>query len=242
MDLDKEGKEYFMRIIDEKGRLFGKINIIDFLVILFLLSLTPMLYFGYKISNKKAPEVIVQVQQQKLREEFMIMINCYFIKLKPEALKMISVGDKEWDSDGNLIGEIISLGELLPYVYKFDVGPNKKLIRKDPELQQIAVTLKINAAVRDKNIYYKDKQILEGGMLEFSSAKYSVEIKDITIIKDNYNVVIDNIVENASVEEKKLDAFKKEFSQQLSSLESRVEQLTNEINLSKPNNKTSKKR
>ena len=40
-----------MRIIDEKGRLFGKINVIDFLVILFLISLTPMFYYGYKIFN-----------------------------------------------------------------------------------------------------------------------------------------------------------------------------------------------
>lgn len=31
-----------MKIIDEKGRLFGKINVIDFLVILFVVSLLPM--------------------------------------------------------------------------------------------------------------------------------------------------------------------------------------------------------
>lgn len=40
-----------MKLIDEKGRLFGKINVIDFLVILSLISLTPMLYYGYKIFN-----------------------------------------------------------------------------------------------------------------------------------------------------------------------------------------------
>lgn len=45
-----------MKIIDEKGRLFGKINLIDFLAVLFLLSLTPMFYFGYKIYSKKPPK------------------------------------------------------------------------------------------------------------------------------------------------------------------------------------------
>ena len=44
-----------MSIIDQKGMIgFGKfrINIIDFLVLLFLLSLTPCLYFGWKIHTK----------------------------------------------------------------------------------------------------------------------------------------------------------------------------------------------
>ncbi len=45
-----------MKIIDGKGRLFGKINVIDFLAILFLLCLMRMFYFGYKlyVGNKKA--------------------------------------------------------------------------------------------------------------------------------------------------------------------------------------------
>ena len=40
-------------IIDDKGRVFGKINIIDLLVVIFILSLTPMFWYGYKIFNKK---------------------------------------------------------------------------------------------------------------------------------------------------------------------------------------------
>ncbi len=47
-----------MRIIDERGMVFGKINIIDFLVVLFVLCLLPMFYFGYKIINR--PQEIIQ--------------------------------------------------------------------------------------------------------------------------------------------------------------------------------------
>lgn len=43
-----------MKIIDEKGRWFGKLNFIDSLVILFILCLIPAFYFGYKLYN--APE------------------------------------------------------------------------------------------------------------------------------------------------------------------------------------------
>ncbi len=43
-------------IIDKKGRLwvFGwRINIIDFLVVVFILSLTPMVWFGYKLTSSR---------------------------------------------------------------------------------------------------------------------------------------------------------------------------------------------
>lgn len=60
-------------IIDEKGRLFGKINIIDLLVVMFLLSLIlPVFYFIYKVnikldSDKKA-RVVEFERVKKYRE------------------------------------------------------------------------------------------------------------------------------------------------------------------------------
>lgn len=44
-------------IIDEKGKLFGKINVIDLLVILFFVALIPMFYYGYKIFNRPMPVI-----------------------------------------------------------------------------------------------------------------------------------------------------------------------------------------
>ena len=57
-------------IMDDKGRLFGKLNIIDFLVLIFLLSLTPMFYFGYKIYTRPKPELepVLMIEQSKYDE------------------------------------------------------------------------------------------------------------------------------------------------------------------------------
>lgn len=45
-----------MKIIDEKGRLFKKINIIDFFVLLFIVGfILPSGYFGWKIYTRKPP-------------------------------------------------------------------------------------------------------------------------------------------------------------------------------------------
>ena len=49
-------------LIDEKGKIFGKINIIDLGVIIFILSLVPMIYFGYKIFIKQ-PVVLDQEKE-----------------------------------------------------------------------------------------------------------------------------------------------------------------------------------
>ena len=42
-----------MQFIDKQGRIFGKWNIIDFLVVIFILSLTPMFYFGWKLQKRR---------------------------------------------------------------------------------------------------------------------------------------------------------------------------------------------
>ncbi len=46
---ERTGKN-MIKIIDDKGMLFGKINIIDFMVIFLLLfTILPMFYYGYKL-------------------------------------------------------------------------------------------------------------------------------------------------------------------------------------------------
>lgn len=180
-----------MRIIDEKGRLFEKINVIDFIVIVFLLSLIPMLYSGYKIFNNKPSIDDDQKHQENIRKDFVeIKIAARFVKLKPDILEIISAGDKEKDRDGSVIGKIVSIGDFVPYEREIELSPYRKLINKDSVLKQADAVLRINAQLRDKNIYYKDRQIVENGILAFSTEKYSVEMEGVTIVKDDYNVVV----------------------------------------------------
>ena len=158
-----------MKIVDEKGKLFGKINVIDFLVILFLLCILPAFYFGYKVATRK----LVEVEPPK-REFVEIEIDYQFIKLKPEVLKLISVGDKELDRNGQVIGRITSLGESEPYRYTFDIGAGQRISKGDPILRQLKARIKLKAKVEQSNLYYKDKEIKVGLPLEFKTNEYSV--------------------------------------------------------------------
>lgn len=162
-----------MKMIDEKGRLFGKINVIDFLVIIFLFSLTPVFYFGYKIFIKKpaGQMTIGEAKKTIVEAEF----NFDFRKLDPETARLIAVGDKEIDKNGQVIGEILSLGNLEPRIYEIDTGGGTKRILTDPVKKHVLASLRLKLAVKQNSIYYKDKQITSDSAIDFITDKYQVE-------------------------------------------------------------------
>ncbi|MBM3251224.1 MAG: DUF4330 domain-containing protein [Candidatus Omnitrophica bacterium] len=60
-----------MKIIDEQGKLFGKINVIDFLVIIFLIFLARIFYYGYKLyiaEKATQKQLAIDLQIKKERE------------------------------------------------------------------------------------------------------------------------------------------------------------------------------
>lgn len=192
-----------MRIIDEKGRIFGKINVIDFLVLLILLFFVPLFYFGYKTMTKTPATAE--------REFIEIETYCKLIKLKPEDLKLISVGDKELNENGQVIGEIISLSQSKAYKYGFDIGKEQKIIKEHPVLKQIESQLKLTAEAKEGKLYYKDREIRVGSPLEFKTNKYSImaipyEEEERRI---DLNVTLKNLDEDTlkkiSVEDKEVD-------------------------------------
>ena len=179
-----------MKIIDEKGRLFGKINVIDFLVILFLIFLTPMFYFGYKIFNKKplAPAPVTENIEAQKKEFIETELSFVFKKINPQALSLISAGDKEIGKDKDIMGEILSLGEIKPYSYEVAIGSVKKTI-VDSGFKDLPVTLRVKAEVRQNNLYYKDKQITDNSSIDFMTYKYKLEAFYIPNLIENNNKV-----------------------------------------------------
>ena len=167
-----------MKIIDKEGRLLGKINLIDFLVIfLFLACFIPMSYYAYRIIKQQH----IASHSTDAVEYIKIDINCLFIKLKPQIAKMMSVGDAEFDSNNNLIGKIVELGEIKPYGYKIDVeNKHQKTIDSDKFMERL-VTLRVKAEVIRNKFYYRGHEISYGSILEFVTDKYMVECIFITI-------------------------------------------------------------
>lgn len=161
-----------MKIIDEQGRLFGKINLIDFLVMLFLFSLIPIFYLGYTILTKKPLEL------NERKEYVFIEIPCNLIKISPETLKLIKVGDKAIDKEHIPAGEITWIGGSRPYIHKFYIDNADKdhpLLVENKALRDLSVRLTLRAEIKADSLYYNNKQILVGSSLDFKTDKYKVE-------------------------------------------------------------------
>lgn len=77
-----------MRIIDERGRFFSKVNVIDFLVILFLLFFVPVFYFGYKIIFMKPVAIVLEKEKEAI-------LKVKFTNLLPEITGVVKDGDEQ---------------------------------------------------------------------------------------------------------------------------------------------------
>lgn len=155
-----------MKIIDDKGRLFGKVNIIDFLVILFLLSCVGVFFYSY-IAISRRPAVTIVKEMVELELPYSL------IKLKAEDIKLIALGDKEIDNGGNTIGEISWVGEVMPYQHSINVG-DRIIIKEDADFKTLPVKIKLKGEVRGDSIYYKNKQVSVNTVIDFKTDKYSL--------------------------------------------------------------------
>lgn len=164
-----------MIIIDEKGRLFGKINLIDFLVIIFLFSLTPMFYLGYKIFIKKTVAETAAVVEKPKKHILELVLVFDLVNLSPDITELISVGDKEFNADGQAIGEIIKLDGFSPQVYKIDMGDGQKISEEDHMLKHAFAALRIKAELVQNSIYYNNRQIKSNAAIDFVTDKYKIQ-------------------------------------------------------------------
>ena len=226
-----------MKIIDEKGKLFGKINVIDFLVLLFFLCLTPMFYFGYKIFNKKPPQntpapivPIIESPKTFIETELNFILN----KLEPETARLILKGDREVNEKGEVIAEIISLGRILPVTYEIDMGDQQKLIKDDPALKKIPALLKIRAEFRDNTLYHKGKPIKANSVIDFVTGKYKLEAlylpetgsvlkKDAAKSDEIKDVILPSLEQKISLLNQEIGILKERIRLIESSLEKKIE-------------------
>jgi len=154
-----------MKIIDENGRLFGRINIIDLFVVIFLIGLIPLFFYSKRLAVKK-PVMI--------EEEIETEVTCRAIKIKPDIAGLISVGDQEADKDGKITGEVIAMGSVEAYFRRFDFGSGQFRILPHLSFKEVPLKLRLRAGVVDNKVCYKGKPVAAGSSFVFKTAKYSL--------------------------------------------------------------------
>jgi hypothetical protein len=159
-------------IIDRKGRLFGKINVIDFLVVVFLFCFIPMFYYGYKIFTKRSAIPTKEIQL----EERIIDLYVILKEIDEDMVKLISVGDKDINELGQIEAEILRLGKIENNSLDINLGNNVSVTGQDSRKKQISTKMRMRCQIEDgKYLYFKGKKITRSTLFEFKTDKYKVK-------------------------------------------------------------------
>jgi hypothetical protein len=155
-----------VRILDDKGRLFGKINLFDFSVLAFLGLIAPLFYIGQK--------AYLQAKRSSwsTKGEFTISLDGKFLQVPPETMAIMKVGDKGFDARGRVTAEIISLGKDRLNKYKYDLGVAKFF--ETDKLRECDGTLSLKVAATEEVIFYNERRVLYETPLTFINPKYTV--------------------------------------------------------------------
>ncbi len=140
-----------MTIIDGKGRLFGIINILDFIVLVCILIFIFMFSFGYKLfkQNTKTQPKVVETE-----------LTCMVKGITPETLQNLQKDPALLDPLNKTLGTIVSVGDTWPYQTSIDLGKGEEQILADPILINAQLTIRIKAELRDKSLFIHDFPIL----------------------------------------------------------------------------------
>lgn len=158
-----------MKIIDDQGRFLGKINVIDLLVILFLLCMLPLFSLGHRLLINRRVSL---VEKTKVVAEKVIPFT--LVNIKPEVLGLIAVGDKEVNELGEEIGKITWIGEVQPSKRIVNLGRDENLTITDPTTRELPVKIKIKAEIKENKLLYKKDPIAIDCPVRFKTNKYSV--------------------------------------------------------------------
>ena len=152
------------RIIDQKGKLFGMINVIDLFVILILLSFVPVSFIGYSILTRK--------EMHKPAEWVTVQIK--LTETEPEFRAVISKGDVERDSYGDTIGRLIGISSIKASKV-WVIVENKMISTTDhPSKRDIVIGVVILCVKKEGVWYHKFQPVKIGSPLLFETDLYNL--------------------------------------------------------------------
>jgi len=124
-----------LKLIDNKGKLFGIINIIDLMVII----LVALLAYGGVTRLKQSP--VAEAETKKA------LVTIEISNVRMATVNGIEVGDKLYHYDkGTLFGTIVDM-KVEPYKEPVESGDGRWVLAEVPE--KYVVTLKVEADAKD---------------------------------------------------------------------------------------------
>ena len=127
---------------DNKGRIFGKFNIIDICVVVILIIAVAVTYFKFNMSAHS------DVTTSNGRAEYTILTK----GVRGFTAEQFKVGDKVFDKESDkCIGEVVSVASQPAYEY-ITKTDGSIVLAEMPERYDVSVTVQTDAVINDKGI------------------------------------------------------------------------------------------
>lgn len=153
-----------MRLIDEKGRLFGFINLIDLAVLSILILLVGGFIYKSEIKNRGAGP---QVKE--------ITVRAYFPFVHPEVAPAVQVGDR-LVAGTDYVNATIEKVEVKPANYSSTRQDGTRILTTDPFRKDVFVEIKGNAPVTGAEVVLAGQKI-RIGREDFVLKSFKYELK-----------------------------------------------------------------
>ncbi|MDD5680539.1 MAG: DUF4330 domain-containing protein [Candidatus Omnitrophica bacterium] len=158
-----------MKFIDDKGRIFGKVNLIDFLVILFLLGLTPLFYLGNK--------ALTQKWDVKDTKKILVKIKC--ASVMPELANVFREGEIVRDSEGNAIGVLKKIISNVPSeiitINQFNLRNNDYFLVPNPSGKDVVCLFEMNCTESKGVFYFNNQPVKIGSNVAVNTDIYNIQ-------------------------------------------------------------------
>ena len=153
-------------MIDEKGRIFGKLNIIDFIFVVLLLSVIPVFYYGNRLTAMKKPAV-------KRYEKVIAEIK--FLKIMPELASVIREGDIDKDSGGDTAGVLKKIISSKNSQFVAMGNSEQVIIMEDPMTRDVQASFELNCVNDNGVLSFEGYPVKIGSDIAFTTDLYSMQ-------------------------------------------------------------------
>jgi len=145
-----------MRIIDEKGRIFGKINLFDLIVLLAFVFLAAGI--GYKVVKDRA-----EAGNEVPVKTYIATVKC---SAMPDSFAETLEKDKRiyYDNEGFTNARIVSIEEV-PAVVTVQTADGKLVEAVDPKLKDVYLEIEIDDRQDDNDIKIGRYAVAVGGKM-----------------------------------------------------------------------------
>lgn len=129
----------------------------------------------FNFSKEQLRGLVVKIGDQET-EYFYKTIVVEKKKISPALAEKIVIGSKSYDSDGNLIAEIVDVKNNTNSYYEFSDSRGKNIEVYDYDFRDVEVTLRIKSFADLGRIFYINKAALKiGNMIWFQFPEFALE-------------------------------------------------------------------